>query len=182
MDEAPEAAANRAVVARLMSVVGGEAPIERGVELVAPDVVTHVDDWRFQGIHGWASWIGYIRTRRRLTSPSLLVDEIVVEQDSTLTVRGRWSGMRGGRRVTSAGCAARYRVVDGRVAEIWCTRHTYAHVFGAHVRSRLGFAFELLRVWWWARREPRLEPTQPAPVRGGALPAPAMTRAPIAVD
>lgn len=182
MDEAPEAAANRAVVARLMSVVSGETPIERGAELIASDVVTHVDDWRFQGINGWASWISYIRTRRRLTSPTLLVDEIAVEQDSTLTVRGRWSGMRNGRRVVSKGCAARYRVVDGRVAEIWCTRRTYAHVFGAHVASRLGFAFELLRVWWWARREPRLDLTQPAPVRGGALPAPAIAGAPIAAE
>lgn len=154
-EAASEAAANRAVVARLMSVVSGDAAIEHGVELVASDVVTHVDGWRFQGINGWASWIRYIRTRRRVTSPTILVDQIVVEQDSTLTVRGRWSGIRHGRRTVSKGCTARYRVVDGRVVEIWCTRHTYAHLFGAHVGTRLGFALELLRVWWWARRAPQ---------------------------
>ena len=176
-DEAPEAAANRAVVARLMSVVGGEAPIERGVALVASDVVTHIDGWRFRGIDGWASWIRYIRTGRHLTSPTLLVEEIVVERDSTLTVRGRWSGMRRGRRVVSKGCAARYRVVDGRVAEIWCTRHTYADVFGAHVGSRLGFAMELLRVWWWARREARFEVSAGRPA-SASLGAPSPSRAP----
>lgn len=171
MEEAPEAAANRALLTRLTSVVSGETPIERGAELIAPDVVSHIDGWTFQGIDGWASWIQYVRTRRRLTSPTLLVDQIVVEHDSTLTVRGRWSGMRRGRRAVSTGCAARYRVVDGRVVEIWCTRRTYRHVFGAHVGSRIGFALELLRVWWWKTRAPRLDLTNVASTRSVAAPS-----------
>jgi len=153
----PEAETNCAAVARLMTILSGDAPIESGAELVAPDVVAHVDGWRFQGINVWANWIQYIRTRERVTAPTLFLDELVVEADGTVTAYGRWSVVRGGRRVISKSCVARYRLVAGRIVEIWSTRTNYAPLCGAHLVYRLGFAFELLRAQWWKARAPQLD-------------------------
>src|SRR3954463_10530062 len=105
-----------------MTILGGHAPIESGAEFMAPDVVANVDGWRFQGINIWANWIRYIRTRERVMAPTLLLDELVVEPDTTVTARGRWSGVREGRVVTSKPGVARYALVEGRIVEIWSTR------------------------------------------------------------
>jgi hypothetical protein len=152
-----EAEANCAVVARLMAILSGDAPIESGAGFVAPDVVAHVDGWRFQGINVWANWIEYIRTRARVTAPTLLLDELVVAADGTVTACGRWSGLRGGRPVISKSCVARYRLVEGRIVEIWSTRGNYAFLCGAHLEYRWGFALELLRAQWWKARAPQFD-------------------------
>ena len=171
---------NRATVVRLMAILAGDAPIESGVELIAPDVVAHVDGWRFQGINVWANWIHYIRTRGRVTAPTLLLDALEVEADATVTARGRWSGERGGRQVVSGACSARYRLAEGRVVEIWSTRRNYAHLCGAHVESSWGFALELLRARRWTARAPQLDlaerATRDSMVQAVSFPSPAMTR------
>jgi hypothetical protein len=142
---------DRATVARLMSILAGETPIEAGAELIAADVVAHVDRWTFRGIDVWASWIHYIRTRPHLTSPTLAVDALEVRQDGTVTARGRWRAYRACRPLISDPGVAHYRLVDGRIVEIWSTRHNYAFLCGAHVHSHWGFALELLRVRRWKR-------------------------------
>ncbi|HET8654535.1 MAG TPA: hypothetical protein VFL93_03395 [Longimicrobiaceae bacterium] len=169
---------NRATVARLMSILGGETPIEAGAELIAADVVAHVDRWTFRGIDVWASWIHYIRTRPGLTSPTLAVDALEVHRDATVTARARWRALRAGRLMISDPGVAHYRLVDGRIVEIWSTRHNYAFLCGGHVHSHWGFALELLRVRRWKRgaaqvdlrrraapaaHSPRVEPT-PTPL------------------
>ena len=154
-----DAETNRGKIASLMGILSGEAPIESGVALLAPDVVFHVDAWRFQGINVWANWIHYTRTRGRIADPKVLVDEIVTESDGTVTVRGRWSGMRGGRELISKPCSARYRFADGRVVEAWSTRHNYVPLCGMHVACWLGFAVQLLRVSLWKARSPQLDLT-----------------------
>jgi hypothetical protein len=179
-DPAPEktrvkdAERNRATVARLIAILSGEAPIETGAEFVAHDVVAYVDGWRFEGINVWANWIHYIRTRDRVASPTLLLDALHVEHDGTVSVRGRWRGVRGGRPVISKTGAAKYRLVDGRIVEIWSTRRNYALLCGAHVEYRAGFAAELLRAWRWKARAPQLDlaggvPVPPISFRSPAL-------------
>ena len=148
-----------------MAVLRGEAPIESGREFMALDVVAHVDDWHFQGINVWANWIHYIRTRGRLASPTLLLDELVAETDAMVTASGRWSGVRRGRQVISRTCAARYRLVDGRIVEIWSTRGNYVHLCGAHVEYRWGFAAELIRARRWTTRAPQFDLTTGARVQ-----------------
>ena len=173
-DEASEAAANHAVVARLMAILGGDAPIESGAQLMTSDVVAHVDGWRFQGINVWASWMRYLHSRGVRTAPQLLVDAIVADGDGGVVVRGRWSSMRRGHRVLSAPGEARYRLVGGRIVEMWSTRSNYAAVCGAHLTTRIGFAVELLRMWWWKTRVPQLDlATSPIarPMPSGALAA-----------
>jgi hypothetical protein len=142
---------NRATVARLMRILAGETPIEAGAELIAADVVAHVDGWTFRGINVWANWIHYIRTRPHLTGPTLAVDALEVHRDATVTARARWRALVAGRPTVSDPALARYRLVDGRSVEIWSTRHNYAFLCGAHVHSHWGFALELLRVRRWKR-------------------------------
>lgn len=154
-----DAETNRAKIASLMGILSGDAPIESGVALLADDVVFHVDAWRFQGINVWANWIHYTRTRGRVADPKVLVDEIVTEPDGTVTVRGRWTGMRRGRQLISKPCSARYRFADGRIVEAWSTRHNYAFMCGAHVWCWVGFAVQLLLVSLWKARTQQLDLT-----------------------
>lgn len=152
-----DAETNRGKVASLMAILSGEAPIESGVAILAPDVVFHVDGWRFQGINVWANWIQYMHTRGRVTGPAVIVEEIVTEPDATVTVRGRWEGRRDGQHVSSRQCSARYRFEDGRIVEAWSTRHNYALLCGAHCKHPLGFAAQLLLVALWKTRTPQLD-------------------------
>lgn len=142
-----------------MTILSGDTPIETGAELLSPDVVAHVDGWTFQGINVWANWIRYIRTRGCVGHPTLLLDKLVVREDATIAAHGRWKGTRDGRPVISSPCAARYRVVEGRIVEIWSSRRNYALLCGAHVESRWGFALELLRVRRWKKNARQLDLT-----------------------
>ena len=171
-----EAERNRATVTRLLDILRGESPIESGVDLIAPDVVANVDAWRFQGINVWANWIQYLRTRAHTDALTLFVDELVVNGDATVTVRGCWSAMRGERRVFSKLCSARYRLEHGRIVEIWSTRRNYAFMCGAHVERHAGFAVELLRAWWWKTRVPQMDLTGRVQVRPAGFLAPMTTQ------
>jgi hypothetical protein len=119
----------------------------------------HVDGWTFEGINTWASWIRYIRDRGRVAQPVVLVDEIVVESDGAVTVRGRWSAMRGGRQVSSSVCTARYRFSEGRIVEVWSTKTNYTFLCGWHLFCHVGFALELLRARRWKTRVPQFDLT-----------------------
>jgi len=169
-----EAERNRATVTRLLDILSGRSPIESGVELLAPDVAVHVDRWRFRGINVWANWLVYVRTRGRVDALTLFTDEIVVNNDATVTARGCWSAMRGSHRVFSRSCSARYRLENGRIVEIWSTRRNYAFMCGAHAELHAGFAVELLRAWWWKTRMPQMDLTggtqaQPVSIRSTVL-------------
>ena len=150
---------NRAVVAKLMTILSGHTPIEVGVELLSPRVVAHVDGWRFEGINVWANWIQYLRTRGRMAEPTLIVDRIEMNRDATVTAHGRWAGMRDGRRMTSQPCRASYRLAEGRIVEIWSTRRNYAFLCGRHLEYRAGLALELLRAHRWKQSAPQLDLT-----------------------
>lgn len=150
---------NRAVVAKLMTILSGDAPIEAGAEILSADVIAHVDGWRFEGINVWANWIHYLRTRGRLADPTLLVDRIEIHADATITAHGRWAGKRDGSRMTSQPCRARYRIAEGKIVEIWSTRRNYAFLCGNHVEYHLGLVLELLRARRWKNRTPQLDLT-----------------------
>jgi len=142
-----------------LDILRGESSIESGVDLIAQDVVAHVDGWQFEGINVWANWIQYLRTRGRVDALTLFVDQLAMNGDGTVTVRGCWSAMRGEHRVFSKSCSARYRLEHGRIVEIWSTRRNYAFMCGAHAEARTGFAVELLRAWWWKTTAPQLDLT-----------------------
>ena len=154
-----DAERNRATVARLIAILSGEAAIETGAEFVAHDVVAYVDGWRFEGINVWANWILYLHTRGRVDGLTLFVDQVAVNDDGTVTVRGCWSAMQGERRVFSKSCSARYRLEHGRIVEIWSTRLNYAFMCGSHLWCHVGFVIELLRASRWKARTPQLDLT-----------------------
>ena len=172
-----EAERNRATVTRLLDILRGESSIESGVDLIAQDVVAHVDGWHFDGINVWANWIQYLRTRGRAGALTLFVDQLAENGDGTVTVRGCWSAMRGEHRVFSKSCSARYRLEHGRIVEIWSTRRNYAFMCGAHVERHVGFAVELLRAWWWKSRTPQIDlahdsQVEPVSYRGPVMAGP----------
>jgi hypothetical protein len=173
---------NRATVARLTTILSGELPIHAGSEIIAPDVVAHVDGWRFQGINVWANWIDYLRTRGRVAEPTLLVDELAVHPDARVTIRGRWQGHRDGRVATSKPGAATYRLENGRIVEIWSTRSNYAFLCGAHVEYHWGLALELLRTQWWRLHVPRLDLLERSRTQSITLSTPSVADALMAGD
>ena len=142
-----------------MTILSGDTAIEAGVDILSPDVVAHVDGWRFEGINVWANWIRYLRTRGRLTEPTLVVDRLEMNPDATVTAHGRWACRRDGHLTTSRPCLARYRVAEGRIVEIWSTRRNYAFLCGRHVEYRIGLALELLRARRWKQTAPQLDLT-----------------------
>jgi hypothetical protein len=143
--------AEKATISRLLGIVGGKSPVPHGAGLVAQDVVIHMDRHTFHGINTWAAWITYLRTRSRVADLDVEVDRLVSNSDGTITAHGRWKARRRGEVVYSRDVWARYRVVDGIVAEIWTTRTNYAFMVGPLMRCCVGHLLIMLHVFFWAR-------------------------------
>jgi hypothetical protein len=143
MDEAGEA-----TVSRLIEILAGRAPISAAPEIVARDVVSHMDGYTFRGINTWANWLAYVRTRSLVGPPDLETDRLVTNDDGTVTAYGRWKGRRDGEPVLSTEVWARYRVREGKIVEIWTTRTNYVFVLGPLIRTRAGLLLVMLRVFW----------------------------------
>ena len=161
--------ADKTTISRLLRIVAGKAPIPHGVELMAQDVVIHMDGHTFYGINTWANWLSYLRTRSRVADLDVEVDRLVSNADGTITARGRWKARRQGEEIFSREVSARYRVVDGIVVEIWTTRTNYVFVLGPLMRTRAGHWLVMLHVCFWAKSSgvPDLR-ISPAVVAGSA--------------
>jgi hypothetical protein len=149
--------AEQAVVSRLIEILADRAPISRAPEIMAQDVLSHMDGYSFRGINTWANWLSYIRTRSRVGDPDLETDRLVTNEDGTITAYGRWKGRRDGEPVLSTEVWARYRVVEGKIVEIWTTRANYVFVLGPIMRTPLGLLLVMLRVFFWGRFSGRLD-------------------------
>ncbi len=156
-------AANLDTVARLLTILAGKTPIAAGVDIMAQDVVANFDGWRFEGINLWANWIHYLRTRTRVTELDLEVDRIEPNPDGTITAHGRWRGLRRGMPVVSEMGVVTYRFHEGRIVEIWTTRHNYVLLIGPYLRYRWGLVLMLLQLYLWKRVAPQLDLTAGAP-------------------
>ena len=152
MDEA-----GKATVFRLIEILAGRAPITQAPEIMAQDVVSHMDGYTFRGINTWANWLSYVRTRSRVGSPDLETDRLVMNEDGTITAYGRWKGRKDGEPVLSPEVWARYRVLDGKVVEIWTTRTNYVFILGPLMRTRAGLLLVMLHVFIWSRFSGRLD-------------------------
>ncbi len=144
--------AGKATILRLLNIVAGKAPIPHGVELLAQDVVIHMDGHTFQGINSWALWISYLRSRSRVAGLDVEVERLVTGADGTITAHGRWKAMRRGKIAFSRDLRVRYRVVDGVVVEIWTTRINYAFPVGPMMDSRPGHLLVMLHAYLWAKK------------------------------
>lgn len=141
----------------LMAILAGTKPVSSGVEIIAPDVVSHMDGYRFRGINTWANWIRYIRARCRVEDLDLEVHRFETHEDGTITARGRWKAHENGRPLRSKPIWARYRVVDGKIVEIWTTRTNYAFMLGPIIQSRAGHLVVMLHVFFWGKSCERLD-------------------------
>ncbi len=137
-----------AVVAHILEIVAGPAGVGEIGRYMRSDVVVNMDGLAFRGLAGWRKWIRYSRARSGLEEASL---EIVDSEDDGERLRvaivGR--GRRAGRPVVSEPVWITYRFDGGKVAETWTSRRNYVFFFGDGIRSRLGFAWLMLRIVTW---------------------------------
>lgn len=143
--------AGKATVSQLIEILAGRTPISHAPEIIAPDVVSHMDGHTFSGISTWAKWLAYVRTQSRVGPPDLETDRLVANEDGTITAYGRWKGCKDGAPVLSPEVWARYRVEDGKIVEIWTTRANYVFLLGPGVGTRFGLLLVMLHVFLRSR-------------------------------
>ena len=146
-DFAPIRSPDEALVARLLDVIGGDAPMTDALDLLAPDVVSHMDEYTVRGTDVWFDWLEFIRSRAK-GDLRVDVDRIVTEPDGRVSAFG-WLRTADGR--TRQPNQAIYRVQSGRITEVWTSRGNYEMIFGAKVRHRLTWLLVLLEMAVWRR-------------------------------
>lgn len=140
--------ADEAVVARLLAGIG-DGPLSEAVYLLAPDVVCHMDRFTARGADVWVDWVLFIRSRG-VENLKVVVDRYETGADGIITAFGGLTAGFEGTTSPRAG-TARYRVVDGRIVEIWTSRWNYEIIFGPRVRRPLSWLLVLVRMALWRR-------------------------------
>jgi hypothetical protein len=141
--------ANEARVVRLLAVISGVAPMAEAGQLLAPDVICHMDRWTVRGITVWYDWLEFLRWKVKGDVTAEL-DRLVTREDGTITAYGNL-------RTANAPCASRqehqatYRLEDGRIVEVWTTRGNYEMIFGPKVRHPVRWSLVLLEMAIWRR-------------------------------
>ena len=155
---------DEARVARLLAAVGGDVPMAEGVRLLAPDVLCHMDRLTARGVDAWVDWVEFIRSRGA-ENVKVEVTRLETGADGIVTAFGGLTAGPGAKPGPDLG-SARYRVVDGQIAEIWTSRWNYEMIFGAKVRHPLRWLLVLVWMAVW-RRLPWRRRTLVFPTRGG---------------
>ena len=141
--------ADHAVVAHLLAAIGGDAPLATVVHLLAPDVICHMDHFTVRGADAWVDWVEFLRSRS-VDHLNVEVERLETGADGIITAFGGLTTGSGGTSAPSGG-SARYRVVDGRIAEIWTSRWNYEIIFGPKVHHPLRWLLVLVRMALWRR-------------------------------
>ena len=124
--------ADEALVVRLLAVISGEAPMGEAEQLLAPDVISHMDQWTVRGITVWYDWLEFLLSKVE-GHVTVVLDRLVTREDGTITAYGNL-------RTANAPFASRqehqatYRLENGRIVEVWTTRGNYEMIFGPKVR------------------------------------------------
>ena len=138
---------DEALVARLLDVISGDAPMADALEILAPNVISHMDEYTVRGTDVWFDWLEFLRSRAR-GELRVDVDRIVTNPDGTISAFG-WLRTADSR--TPQENQALYRLEGGRIIEVWTTRGNYEMIFGAKVRHRLTWLLVLLEMAVWRR-------------------------------
>jgi len=146
---APARAADEALIERLLTVISGDAPREEAYRLLAPDVISHMDQYVVRGIDVWFDWLDFLLSNAK-GSVKVDVDRFERHSDGTITAYGWLRVAHSGDRTPHQNWA-RYRVDENRIAEVWTTRGNYEAVFGAKVRHPLTWLLVLLEMAAWRR-------------------------------
>ena len=163
----PARSADEALVARLLEVIGGQAPMTDVEHLLADDVISHMDRYTVRGTAVWIDWLDFLLSKGK-GSVTVEVDRMVTNPDGTITVVGCLRSLHtadAGRRQHHA----TYRVQNGRIAEIWTTRGNYEMIFGPKVRHPVRWLLVLLEMAVWRRLPWRRRTLFPHPHRGDAV-------------
>ena len=146
---APARAADEALIARLLTVISGDAPREEAYRLLAPDVISHMDQYVVRGIDVWFDWLDFLLSNAK-GSVKVDIKRFERHSDGTITAHGWLRVAHSGDRTPQQNWA-RYRVDGNRIAEVWTTRGNYEAVFGAKVRHPLTWLLVLLEMAVWRR-------------------------------
>src|SRR6185369_6874195 len=109
--------ADEALVVRLLAVISGDAPMAEAEQLLAPDVISHMDQWTVRGITVWYDWLEFLRSKVE-GHVTVVLDRLVTREDGTITAYGNL-------RTANAPFASRqehqatYRLENGRIVEVW---------------------------------------------------------------
>jgi len=139
---------DEAVVVRLLASIGSDAPAAAVVHLLAPDVICHMDRFTVRGADAWVDWVEFLRSR--VGHLSVEVERLDTGADGIITAFGGLTTGSGGASAPGEG-SARYRVVDGRIVEIWTSRWNYEIIFGPKVHHPLRWLLVLVRMALWRR-------------------------------
>ena len=141
--------AEEALVARLLASIGSDAPPTEVVHLLAPGVICHMDRFTVRGADAWVDWVEFLRSRG-VGNLKAEVERLETGADGIITAFGGLTTGSGGASAPSRG-SARYRVVDGRIVEIWTSRWNYEIIFGPKVHHPLRWLLVLVRMALWRR-------------------------------
>ena len=140
---------DEAVVARLLASIGSDAPAAAVVHLLAPGVICHMDRFTVRGADVWVDWVEFLRSRS-VGALKAEVERLETGADGIITAFGGLTTGSGGASASGEG-SARYRVVDGRIVEIWTSRWNYEIIFGPKVHHPLRWLLVLVRMALWRR-------------------------------
>jgi hypothetical protein len=141
--------AEEALIVQLLAVISGQAPMADAERLLAPDVISHMDQFTVHGIDVWFDWLDFLLSNAK-GSVKVDVDRFERHSDGTITAYGWLRVEKSGNRTPHQNWA-RYRVDENRIAEVWTTRGNYEAVFGARTRHPLSWLLVLLEMAIWRR-------------------------------
>jgi flavin-dependent dehydrogenase len=122
---------DEAVVLQLTEVIAGRLEPGWVEQLLAPDVVSHVDGLTAKGQPVWKEWLHFLRTRPGMRDLELVDVEPHTLADGRIVAVGHWKlGTR-----TSGEVSATYRVHEGRIVEVWTSKTNYEFILGPRARS-----------------------------------------------
>jgi hypothetical protein len=157
--------AEEALIARLLAVISGEAPMADAEQILAPDVISHMDQWTVRGTAVWYDWLEFIRSKTT-GGVTAELERVVSNADGTITAYG-WLRAKGSPLSTRQENHATYRFEGGRIAEVWTTRGNYEMIFGPKVRHPVRWLLVLVEMAVWRRLPWRTRAMIP-PQRGHA--------------
>ena len=151
-----DAEVGRLVIASLLDVFARKKPVALLEQLVARDLVCHMDGMRLnvgrEGLRAWFQYMHATMRRRRL-----LVDVDARRIDKSGSRRYNVSGTVATRQqkgsVDSRRFVVTYLVEQGRVVGVWSTRSNYVGVVGRSILLPMysGYLYHCLRAWWYRR-------------------------------
>lgn len=149
--------ADEELIAQLLAVISGDAPRADAERVLAPDVVSHMDQFTVRGIDVWYDWLDFLLSKAK-GNVTVDLDRFEHHPDGTITAYG-WLRVEHSPERTPQQNWARYRIDGNRIAEVWTTRSNYERIFGAKVRHSLSWMLVLLEMAVWRRlpwtRRPR---------------------------